>query len=188
MTTAQGALIYHIRERDAASGLGQYIVRYTRNEVRRVFADTYLLAQKPFSWITQAAYLLHGQKATVDWEFAFGELLALWESAVSINMHVAERDIATAIYSRSVIVKQPPEVKIIIVGTGQVKLQQCPLPMCFGKIVDYQPVLPDAFRTTFLDRLKRVPPFNGCDHRIPVPMHAQRIIANRLDVYQRNRS
>jgi hypothetical protein len=181
--TPTGQMRVCIREKDAAAGLARRAVQFTRTDVRLTLKNEYQLAQKPFAWLKAAVALLYGQESKEQQRFRFGGFIAQWERAVQHQLPTAQRDIAAAIYGRSGLIVKHPVVKIVIVGTGQVKLCHCPLPLCFAEMVDYAPIDPEDFTTTFLQRFRRLPPFNQCNHRIPVPAHAQAVIASSLAMY-----
>lgn len=186
--TAQGEKFEFIyKKNDAAAGLKQQASDFARTEIHSILSDEHRLAQQPYEWLQAAITMLHDHKLERERVFEFGRIIELWEHAVQNQLFVAQRDIANAIRNRSMSLALPlplPKVKIYIVGKGEVRLHSCPLPLCFGEHVAYRPVLPEDFHTDFLDRIKRVPPINGCDHRIPVPAHAQAIIKNSLDIYK----
>ncbi|MEK7631506.1 MAG: hypothetical protein AAB445_01385 [Patescibacteria group bacterium] len=189
--TTQGKKIDFIyKKNDAAAGLSLQASEFTRTNAQSVLDDEHRLAQKPYGWLEEVVKLLYGQQPQKEQNFEYGRLIALWERAVQNQLFVAQRDIANAIQNRSMPLALPfplPEVKIYIVGTGEVMLHSCPLPLCCVENVAYRPVLPKDLHTDFFDRFKRIPPINGCDHRIPVPEHAQRIIANALAMYKMKR-
>lgn len=186
--TTQGKMIQLIyKDKDAAAAFRQRIVEFTRAEVYKILENEHRLAQQPFVWLEAAVTLLYGEQTEKQRRFAYGDLIAQWESAVQKQLFVAQRDIAATIRDRSAIVMTLPAVKILMVDTDQIKLRSCPLPLCQGEMVDYIPVLPEHFSTTILDRVKRLPPFLQCPHHIPVPLHAQAIITNNHFVYTMKR-
>lgn len=187
LTTDQGYEHLLIKKGRADKSLQHRDACHDRHVVADTFQDDYRLAQKPYEWVTDAAHTLFSKLPDAQWESNIEDLRQAWEKSVLLHVKTAEREIAKAIVDHACLGATPPKVSIYIIGRGDVKVLACPLPCCFGECVPYQPVEPEAFQTTLLERLKRVPPINGCNHRIPVPRTARVILGNYLDIYTRRR-
>ncbi|MEK7570407.1 MAG: hypothetical protein AAB515_03160 [Patescibacteria group bacterium] len=167
-----------------------FVHRDARNEravVEKTLYDEYELAQQPCDWHLYAAKVLHSKLPGTHWEHNCGDLLAKWERAVTSHVSTAQREIAGAISGHAILGAPLPAVYVYIVGKGELRLHQCPLPFCFGREVAYRPADAASFATTMLERLRRIPPLNQCNHTIPVPASAQKILGNYLEIYRARR-
>lgn len=184
LPTDQGRERLLIKKGMADEALAHRDKRHEKKVVEKILYDDYQLAQQPFEWFDYAAEVLHSKLPGTNWDINRGRIHAMWKRAVTSHVPTAQREIAATIKAHAILGAPLPAVSLYIVGKGELRLRTCPLPLCFGEYVAYNPADPATFITSMRQRLSRIPPMSKCDHRIPVPLTAQRILENYLETYR----